>query len=255
VLNRVHGTTLEHDAMDSARKHAREKVSEVSQSVTVDAAHELLIHPEYLQSSAIEGKKETKWLLSSALPLSSLVSGMYALTRIRTTSPESYVVSSTQDPLSEIGLVSIEEGSAVVFKPHYLVGILQRRDKPVKISSEWRFGMHAWLTLQFRFLVFHGPATLIVKGCRGIRLEDAGAGRSINQAATMGFSATLAYSVIRCETFYAYLSGKQELFNDNFSDNSGFYVYEEMPLSGKASGITGRGLEGVVDAVLKVFGV
>ena len=86
-------------------------------------------------------------------------------------------------------------------------------------------------------------------------MESAGNGRSINQAATIGFSANLAYATTRCETFGSYLMGKQELFNDRFSGGPGFYVYEETPYFGKRSGITGRGIEGVFDTVLKVFGV
>jgi hypothetical protein len=113
----------------------------------------------------------------------------------------------------------------------------------------------AWLTLQLRFLVFHGPVTLIVKGCRGIRVESAAAGRSVNQAATIGFSANLAYSVSRYETFMPYLLGKQELFNDNFAGGPGYCIYEESPHFGKRGGITGRGLEGITDTLMKVFGI
>ena len=120
----------------------------------------------------------------------------------------------------------------------------------------WRLGsLSAWLTLQLRFLMFHGPARLIVKGCRGVRLEEAGSGRAINQAATMGFRANLDYATTRCETFFAYLWGRQELFNDRFSGGPGVYLYEEMPHFGRKGGIAGRGLEGVFDSVLKVFGV
>lgn len=113
----------------------------------------------------------------------------------------------------------------------------------------------AWLTLQLRYLVFHGPAQLLIKGCRGIRVERAGSGRRINQAATIGFSANVEYSTSRCETFASYLMGNQELLNDGFSGEVGFYVYEELPNYGRRSGIAGRGLEGLTDSVLKVFGV
>ena len=87
-----------------------------------------------------------------------------------------------------------------------------------------------------------------------IRIESAGTGRLINQAATLGFSADLAYANTRCETFVSYWTGKEELFNDLFT-GEGVYVYEEMPDLKRASGITGRGLEGFTDALLKVFGV
>ena len=232
------------------------KVSAVSLSITVDELHELLIHPDYLQSSSIEGTKETKWLMDWTYPMSSLASGMIALTRIRTHGRETYVISATQDPLSEVGTISIADGSVFVFQPHGLVGILQPVNKPIHITSAWRFNsLHAWLTFQFRYLIFHGPAQLIVKGCRGIRVERAGTGRSINQAATLGFSANLDYSTIRCETFGAYLMGRDELLNDYFTGKAGCYVYEEMPNSGKTYGIFGRGIEGILDSLLKVFGI
>lgn len=234
----------------------RLKVSDVSQVLTIDHTLEILIHPEYLQSSAIHGEKDTKWLLDRSYPLSSMAAGMFGMTRIRTASTEMVVVSATRDPLSEVGVISLPEGAALVLQPHRLIGIVQRKDHPIKISRHWRLGhLNAWLTLQLRFLVFHGPATLVVQGCRGVRVEKSGNGRSVNQAATIGFSANLAYSTIRCETFGAYLMGKQELFNDSFAGGNGFYVYEEMPHGGAKTGIFGRGIEGLSDSVLKVFGI
>lgn len=234
----------------------RLKVSEVSHAVTINQDQELLIHPEYLQSSAAQGEKDTKWLLDWSYPLSSIAAGLFGLTRIRTASIDTIVVSATKDPLGEVGIISLPEGAALVLQPHRLVGVLQPRNCPVRISRHWRLGsLHAWLTLQLRFLAFHGPVKLVVMGCRGVRVEAAGKGRSINQAATIGFSANLAYSTTRCETFGAYLMGKQELFNDNFGGGPGFYVYEEMPHGGQKTGLFGRGIEGFTDSLLKVLGV
>lgn len=230
--------------------------SSVSLAVIIDQHQELLVHPEYLQSTADAASKGTKWLLDWSIPISSLSSGMVALTRVRSESSQTSVVSAMKEPLSELRLITIPAGSAMVLQPHNLAGLVQARDCPVRITRHWRLGsLVAWLTLQLRFLVFHGPVTLIVKGCRGVRIEQAQGGRSINQAATVGFTASLAYSVRRYETFMPYLLGKQELFNDNFSGEPGCLVYEESPNFGKKSGITGRGLEGILDAFLKVFGI
>ena len=248
--------TIEAFGENANRDADRIKVSAVSQPITIDQTQELLIHPEYLQSSAHRGEKDTKWLLDYSYPLSSLASGMYGLTRIRTPSSDLFVISSTADPFSEVGVISLPQDSAVVLQPHNLIGIVQNRNRPLEITRHWRLGsLQAWLTLQLRFLVFHGPAQLIVTGCRGVRVEKSGTGRSVNQAATIGFSANLDYSNTRCETFGSYLMGKQELFNDKFDGGPGFYIYEEMPHFGKKTGITGRGIEGVLDSVLKVFGI
>jgi hypothetical protein len=232
-------------------------ISAVSQEIFLDEDHELLIHPEYLQSTSPSGKKDTKMLLNWWMPLTSLLAGLIALTRIRGTSHASYVVSSTKDPLSEVAVIEIPAGSAVVIQPHNLVGIIQRKDSPVKIKRRWQLHrLNAWLTLQIRYFVFHGPTTLIIKGCRGVRVGRAENGRSINQAAMIGFSANLVYAPRRCDTFVPYLRGKQELFNDNFSGESGYYIYEEMPHYGaKSSILFGRGLEGLLDTALKIFGI
>jgi len=129
---------------------------------------------------------------------------------------------------------------------------------PTHITRHWRLGsLHAWITLQLRYLVFHGPCRLLLKGCRGVRAEAPlpDQPRLINQAATLGFSANLEYRTIRCETFVPYLRGQEELFNDLFAGGPGWFVYEEMPGQDRRSGIAGRGLEGVVDAFLKAFGI
>jgi len=231
------------------------RMSAVSQSVVLGEHQVLLIQPDYLQSTSVLAHKKTQVLLNRAIPFSSVLSGMYLLTRVGASGAEPVVISATKDPLIEVGIVDLSGGAAFVCQPRSLAGVIQDDRKPIRITRHWRIGsLHAWLTLQLRFLVFHGPGQLIMKGCRGIRIERAGTGRLINQAATLGFSADLAYANTRCETFVSYWTGKEELFNDLFT-GEGVYVYEEMPDLKRASGITGRGLEGFTDALLKVFGV
>jgi hypothetical protein len=212
------------------------------------------VHPEFLQSLAHTGDKQTQWLLDSRYPLSSVASGMVALTRIRGAG-QAYTVSSRKDPLAEVGIIDVPDDAQLVLHPRHLVGVVQRVDHPVRITSRWSFGLTAWITLQFRYLLFHGPGQLIVAGCRGIRQESAGSGRSIDQTSTIGFSADLDYVPRRSATFGAYALGINGLFDDGFTGGPGIYVYEEMPYYGKRSGLTGRGLEGVTDLVFRAFGV
>lgn len=139
-------------------------ISAVSQEIHIDEHHELLVHPEYLQSTSASGRKDTKFLLDWRIPLTSLLAGLMALTRIRGAAHASYVISSTKDPLSEIGVIEIPEGTAVVIQPRYLVGIVQRTDAPIVITRRWQLNrLNAWLTLQIRYFIFHGPAKLILK--------------------------------------------------------------------------------------------
>ena len=232
------------------------KASAVTQRVELDANHELVVLPEFLQSSPHAAKTSMTLLLSWRMPLSSLASGLVGLTRVRVGAPDYASVSATRDPLAEIALVAIDDGSAMVIQPRALVGVVQPNARSVRISRYWRLNrLSAWLTFQFRYIVFHGPCTLIIQGTRGVVLEGAGDGRGINQAATIGFSAGLDYKTRRSEPFGAYLLGKQDLFYDSFAGNGGSFLYEEMPREGKKTGIWGRGLEGLSDAALKVFGI
>ena len=229
--------------------------SAVSQRVALSPAEELLVLPQAVQSTPHHAAKRTRWLLSWALPLSSLASGMVALTQFRVEQPDTVLVSATGGAVMEIALIRLQRGSALVLRPRALRGLLQPSAEPVRITRRWRLSLSALLTLQLRYLIFHGPCTLIVEGGRGVRLERSGRGRGISQAATIGFSAGLTYAVSRTETFGAYLLGKQALFNDSFESDVGSYLYEEMPLEARQSGMWTGGLRGLSDAALRFVGL
>ena len=232
------------------------RISAVSQALLLQPGQQMLIHPAYLQSSPVSSTKRTQWLLDWRFPVTSLAAGMAALTRLHSDVPASVTISASDDPLLEIAVVHLPAGSALVFQPRGLVGLVCDANEPLAISSHWRLGsLHAWLTLQLRFIVFRGPVTLIVRGCRGVRLERAGQGRSISQSATLGFSTDVLYSTMRSETFLPYLRGQQALLNDRFDGDNGVYLYEETPRHGKQPGKVGSWFEGFTDAILKVFGI
>jgi hypothetical protein len=226
--------------------------SGVSRRVLIRPGDELLIKPEYLQGSMQHARIDSVAVLSWSIPLGSLATGMIGLTRIRVADAQFATLSATQDMFDEVAVIAIPAGAGLVFKPSNLIGVLQPEDRPVRIHRLWRLGhASAWLTLQLRFLLFEGPCALVVKGARGVVLEPAACGRRIAGAATMGWSPALRYSVRRSETFLAYLTGKQSLFNDGF-EGDGKVVYEEVPRARSRGGIVGRGLEGLGDGLLKV---
>ena len=153
-------------------------------------------------------------------------------------------------------MIELLAGAAFVCQPRALAGVVQPQGQRVRVTRHWRIGsLQAWLTFQLRFLVFHGPCRLILKGRRGVRMEAAGGGRLIDQAATLGFDASVPWSNTRCETFVPYWLGKDRLFNDRFGGIDGSYVYEERPLDRRGNLLLGRGLEGMSEAVLKLFGI
>jgi hypothetical protein len=66
--------------------------SAVSRSILLNPHQELLIRPEFLQSSIARAKAETQLLLSWAIPLGSLATGLFGLTRIRVEPKQRYRV-------------------------------------------------------------------------------------------------------------------------------------------------------------------
>ncbi len=232
------------------------RISAVSQALQLQPGQQMLIHPAYLQASPVNSTKRTQWLLDWRFPFTSLAAGMLLLTRLRSEQAASVTISASDDPLLEVAIVHLPAGCALVFQPRGLVGLICDAGQPLAISSHWRLGsLHAWLTLQLRFIVFRGPVTLIVRGCRGVRLERAGQGRSISQCATLGFSTDVLYSTLRSDTFMPYLRGQQALLNDRFDGDNGVYLYEETARHGKQAGKAGSWFEGCADAILKVFGI
>lgn len=229
-----------------------------SLQIELGAGEELLVRQSFLQSSQSGAAMRTKWLLSWRDPLTSLASGMAFLTRARGTGAM-FGISARADPFAEIARIDLAPGAALVLQPRALAAVVQPIDHPLAIRSRWRlFSLHAWLTFQFRYLVFHGPAGLIVKGGRGVRVKPARTGRVFGQDQLLGFSARTGYAICRNETFQPYLFGKEPLFRDRVADEDangqGVLIIEEAPMAGQRKGVR-AGLENAFDAVLKAFGI
>lgn len=229
--------------------------SAVSLRVELSAGQEVFVKNAYLQDSPTTAVASTRWLLNWDYPVASLGSGMCWLTRLSAAPGMSVTLSSATDPLDELAEIELSPTSGFVLLPRYLVGIVQDASRPVEIRSAWRAGsLQAWLTFQLRFLVFYGHGKVIVRGCRGVRIDRPDAHRRIAQAATIGFSESLGYSVGQTETFAPYFLGIKPLFTDSFR-GEGVYAYQEVPVSvRRSSGIEGK-VMGAFDALLKPFGI
>ena len=88
-----------------------------------DGDDELLVDPDFLQSSSKPARKCTRYFLNPTLPFSSLASGMTMLTSIRTegAQPTKVVVSATKDPLGEVGIIELPEGAAYTSLGGFLI--------------------------------------------------------------------------------------------------------------------------------------
>lgn len=229
--------------------------STISVAVRLAGGEELLVRQDYLQTTSHAGSKTTRWLLDWRHPLSSIATGLTFLTRIQGEG-EVTTVSAVRDPFAEVTILDLPEGASCVLQPRALAAAAKPTARPLRITSHWRlFSLNAWLTLQLRYLVFHGRCRLVIKGGRGVRVERAERGRVFGQAQLVGFSADLAYSVARTETFWPYFLGREQLFKDKVEAGEGVLVIEEAPMAGRGGGEARKGLEGAFDVMTKAFGM
>lgn len=229
--------------------------STTSVDLQLQPGEELLVKHGYLQTTSEGGAKGTQWLLDARHPVTSFATGLTFLTRIRGQG-EVTSVSAVRDPFAEVTVMTLPEGAACVLQPRALAAVAQPMERRLRITARWRlWSLNAWLTLQLRYLVFHGPARLVLKGGRGVRVERAQRGRIFGQDQVIGFSTDLAYSVTRNETFWSYFIGREPLLKDRVAAGEGVLVIEEAPMAGRRPGEIRRGLEGAIDAAMKVFGL
>lgn len=234
--------------------------SSVSIPISLAPNDELIVHSDFLQAAGAGPGKRTRWLLSWRMPFTSIAAGLYMMVSVRNrNNGDSRVTVSPKDDLFDmICDVRIPAGSSVVIYPRSLVGVVLRNGVAPRITRHWHLAsLHSWITFQFRYLVIHGESQILIKGCRGVRAErvETTTERMQDQGSTLGFTANLAYSGVRCETFIDYLRGRDELFNDRFSGANGFHFTEEISNPNRRKGLFGRGLEGLLDGFLKAFGI
>ncbi len=228
--------------------------SAVSLDVPIDQHTELLVRAG-VQDRPADGEVGDKYLLDNWMPFACIAAGLVNLQRFRSRTPDHIAVSGTDEEHNEVAMIEVPEGGAVVLQPRALVGVLKPLHRKLRIERPWRLRwLISWITCQFRYIVFHGPCTLIVQGRRGVRVKDSMDARATNKRLVLGFDAGLAYGAARSGSFRPYLFGQASLFDDRFSGR-GSYIYEERPAGLGKGSIWGRGLKGIGDAILSALGI
>lgn len=232
--------------------------SHPAQRISLASGEVLMTKVDYLQGSMGDFVKGTKWVMDWRYPFSSIAAGLYVLTRITnsTDEPGQITLSTREDATEELAIVTIPEGKSMVFRPHYLVAVTHPSGRPPRIRSRWVFRkLHAWVNLQFRYLIVEGPVKIVFSAQRGIQVETvlpSLPGRRVNSHLTAAFSPHLNYSPKRAETFVAYVWGKNALFDD-FFQGSGWVIQQQV--TGNRKNPVARIWEGFFGMVGKVFGI
>ena len=238
--------------------------SKVAAEISLEAGERLWVKEKFLQSSDEGLAKKTRYLLDWRIPLTCVATGLIELVELRCkkeSGEQRLTLSNQGDPHSELAVVTLAEGAALVLRPRFLAGVVVAENARLKIRRRWQlFRWQSWVTLQFRFFEFTGPCRLVIAGSRGVRVEDlrarkdgSVAARRTNQDATMGFTPNLDYRPARAETFWSYYRGMNPLFDDLFV-GQGFFLCQQVSTAGDTAKAR-RFWSGVWGGVMKIFGL
>ena len=216
----------------------------------------LLIHHDYAKTIPSLCRSTTQTILDKRSPITSFFSGLYNLLRIEPKEDVSLEISSGHDGLNELININLEKDAEIVIEPRSIVGATLKEGQEVILRKIWAVGkLQSWLKGQFRHVAIRGPLRLIVKGGRGVTVSPVEDELRIPSEYVIGFSTNLGYATERTETFGGYYSRKKPLLNDRFTGSNGVVIHQEANYKASSSHVKKGGLEGLMDGVLKAFGI
>lgn len=225
-------------------------------SIRINPGEALLAHHDYIKAIPKQCVAHTQALLDRASMLTSALSGLYNLARIEPTEPVNVELSAGHDGLNELICIALPFGSGLVIEPRNLVGVVAKQGQSVLLKKHWSLGkLQSWLKWQFRHITISGPLTVILKGGRGVVVTPIHDELLIAPDYVVAFSSNLDFGTSRTETFAGFYSRKKSLLNDRFSGNRGLVIHQEANLSAGTTRVQKSGLEGIMDGVLKAFGI
>lgn len=238
--------------------------SRVSAEIALWPGERLWVKGKFLQASDEGVTRKTRFLLDWRIPITCVATGLVELIEMtaRAEGGEQRLTLSNQaNPQSELAVITLAEGAALVLRPSFLAGVIVPAGGRLEMRRRWQlFRWQAWVTLQFRFFEFVGPCRLIVAGSRGVRAErltgregNPAPARRANQDATVGFTPNLDYRPVRAETFWSYYRGVNPLFDDLFA-GQGVFLCQEISADGEA-GKARRFWSGLWGGLTKIFGL
>jgi hypothetical protein len=189
-------------------------------------------------------------------PLISMASGMYLLDRVITqTGGTAMLTVPENDPSASLSVVELREGSCLVLRPRYILGVIQDCGRPLTITGHYRiFSSASWLTGQFRYIVFHGPGKLILKGGHKVIVEPVQSGLESNRHLTIGYTANLKYSAIRRSGFWSFVFGYSYLGGERFAGQSGVVLSSATAITAQVNR-SAKGLPPWLDSIRNVLGL
>jgi len=240
------------------------RTSRAALGVTLAPGEVLWVKEKYLQASDEGLAKRTRWLLDWRMPFACAATGLIELIEMRhrgEAGGQAVTFSSQDNPHLELALVTLPAGAGLILRPRFIAGVIVPANGRLGLRRHWRlFTLQSWVTGQFRYFEFVGPCSLLLAGSRGVRAEILAPAegtpppaRRVNRDALIGFTPGLGYRPVRAETFWAYLRGRNPLFDDRF-EGQGVFLSQENTARDPAEQEPGLGAR-LRDAWLKCFGL
>lgn len=234
------------------KKHA---ASATSLTLDLTPGDVLLAHHDFAKGIPKGVKTNTRLFLDWSSPFTSLASGLYNLVRIKPTETITMELSAGHDGLNELTSIKLDAGEGMVVEARNVVGVVISDGQSVTLTKHWAIRkLQSWLKWQFRYITITGPITLTLKGGRGLVVSHIHDELTIAPDYVVAYSSNLGYATSRTETFGGYFSRKKHLLNDRFVGDSGIVIHQEANFA-DAIHAKKSGLEGIMDGLLKAFGI
>ena len=219
-------------------------------TLRVSEQRQLLVRTRFVTSHA--GTEGHKLLYDWRYPFVSYAAGLVLMNRYTTADdPDAEVlVTDPEEGHPELLLLRLDRHPGLVLHPRAVAGV----QGDVRVASAWRFGVHAWATLQFRYLLFGGTGLLILRGGGTLSARDVDGGdlRTL-QSRVLGFDGRLTYSTRRTGSFLLYLLGRSELIEDRHRGQGLLITQSAVPARPPGSPVE-RALDALLGGIGKLLG-
>lgn len=221
--------------------------SERTAAVALGEGERIFVRPDRVRQVE-SGCSRTRWLLDSENRGQSWMFGLFGLTEV--TGPANgtrMTLAATDRDAADtyVMRVDLENHPAFVIQPRHVVALTDG----LVLGARWRWGLHAWMRLQFRYIVVRGTGSIWLEGYGDVTAAEVGERESHQEtAAYVAWDGRLRMRLRRRETAWPYVLGRMELFETGMA-GEGVFVWQ------KASSPTGRtGVERAVGAFWSALG-
>lgn len=228
--------------------------SERTLQVELSSGEGVFVRPDHVRQVQ-SGRSRTRWLLDSDSFGQSWLFGFFGLTEVRQPAGEAdttrVTIAATNRDAADTYVMRLDlvDHPGFIIQPAHVVAL----SDGLVLGAQWRWGFHAWMRLQFRYIMVRGTGSIWLEGYGDVFAEEVGARESHqDSSAYVAWDARLRLRLRRRETAWPYVLGQMELFETGMSGD-GAFVWQKSALPTGRSGLE-RSLGAFWSALGKLLG-